>query len=77
MYALPHVDDYVASLGRVTVFFRINIFADYQQLEIDDRHIDKAAFTSSGGRYILAKIYFGSDSASETFQQAMRFILVL
>ena len=74
-YPLPKIVDILDSLGGAVYFSTMDLQSGYWQIAVEDRDIEKTAFTTFAGLYEFTKMGFGLCNAPATFQRLMEIAL--
>jgi hypothetical protein len=74
-YALPRIDDALASLSGNKFFSSLDVFAGYWQIPMNEADKDKTAFITDSGLYRFNVMAFGLTNAPATFQRYMDAVL--
>ena len=74
-YALPRIDDALATLSGNTYFSSIDLNAGYWQIPMNDADKDKTSFITDAGLFRFNVLAFGLTNAPVTFQRYMDAVL--
>lgn len=74
-YPIPNINDLLDKLGRCQYFTTIDLASGFHQIEIDEKSIEKTAFSTETGHYEFLRMPFGLKNAPSTFQRVMDLIL--
>lgn len=74
-YFTPHMEAWIESLGKVTVFSTLEACRNYWQIIFGEAEKDKTPFISHHGLYCIICMLFGFQNAPTTFQHTMKVIL--
>jgi len=75
-YALPRIDEILDSLAGNCFFSVIDMKSGYHQVEIDDQHKERTAFTVGPlGFYEYTRMPFGLANSPGTYQRMMEQII--
>lgn len=72
---MPHPEDIFGMLAQMTVFSKLDITSMFNQIEIDERDIEKTAITTPFGLYECPLMPFGLVNAPATAVRLMREVL--
>ena len=70
-FPLPRVDDLLDRLQGCTVFWKMDLFQGYHQVEVLEEHQHKTAFLSKYGLYEFNVLPLGLVNAPAIFQHLM------
>jgi Reverse transcriptase (RNA-dependent DNA polymerase) len=70
-YALPRLDDYLDFLGDARYISTLEAKCSYWQIDVNEAHREKTAFTSHRGLYQFKRMPFGLMTSPATFQRAI------
>jgi hypothetical protein len=76
-YALPRVDDCLDSLGEARYFTTLDANCGYWQIDVNEDHREKTAFTCHQGLYKFKRMPFGLMTAPAHFSARNRCNLIL
>lgn len=74
-YPIPNITDILDKLGRSNYFTTLDLASGFHQIEIDQKDIEKTAFTVEHGHYEFLRMPFGLKNAPSTFARIMDFVL--
>ncbi|XP_058457031.1 uncharacterized protein K02A2.6-like [Malaya genurostris] len=74
-HPMPVVDDYIARLGRGTIWSKLDIREAFLQIELAEESRDVTTFMTNRGLFRFKRLPFGLVTAPELFQKAMDEIL--
>ena len=74
-WPMPKVEDIFSKLNGVKYFSKLDLWAGYHHIPLDESSIPKTAFNSPIGKYKYVKVPFGLAQASAYFQELMTGIL--
>jgi hypothetical protein len=74
-YPIPNIEDILGKLGRCQYFTTLDLARGFHQIEIDERDIQKTAFSVENGHYEFLRMPFGLKTAPATFQRLMNYVL--
>ena len=75
-YPLPRMDDILENLGKCTYFTTLDLAQGFHQIPMDEKSIEKTAFTVENGHYEYLRLPFGLKGAPATFQRMMDKVLM-
>ncbi|KAL5011216.1 hypothetical protein ScPMuIL_011700 [Solemya velum] len=75
-HATPTLDELKTMLSGAKVFSKLDLNQGYNQLELDDDSRYITTFATHLGLYRYKRLFFGVNSASEIFQEAIRQALI-
>ena len=70
-YPLPRIDTTLDSLAGSKLFTTLDLASGYWQVEVDPKHKEKTAFSTSRGHFEFNVMPFGLTNAPATFQRLM------
>ena len=71
-HSTPTLDELKTMLTGATVFSKLDLNQGYNQLELDEESRSITTFATHLGLYRYKRLFFGVNSASEIFQEAIR-----
>ena len=74
-YPIPNISDILDKLGRCMYFTTLDLASGFHQVEVDERDIEKTAFSVENGHYEFLRMPFGLKNAPSTFQRVMDNVL--
>nr|CAH7767400.1 unnamed protein product [Callosobruchus chinensis] len=74
-YPLPNINDLLDKLGRCQYFSTLDLASGFHQIEMDEKDIEKTAFSTKNGHWEFLRMPFGLKNAPATFQRVMDNIL--
>lgn len=74
-YLLPHMDEYIDSLGEATIFSTVDVSLAWWQIEMDPKDRDQNTFRNQHGFFQSTRMLSGIRSAAATFQRAVDIIV--
>uniref|UniRef100_A0AAG5CRQ8 RNA-directed DNA polymerase n=1 Tax=Anopheles atroparvus TaxID=41427 RepID=A0AAG5CRQ8_ANOAO len=74
-YPIPNITEILDKLGRCIYFSTLDLAAGFHQIEVNDKDIQKTAFSVDNGHYEFVRMPFGLKNAPSTFQRVMDNIL--
>ena len=74
-YPLPSIQSILSTLGRSTVFTKIELVSGFHQIRIQDEDIEKTAFNTQFGAFEWVVMPFGLCNAPSTFQRVVNDVL--
>lgn len=74
-YPIPNITDILDKLGRSMYFTTLDLASGFHQIEVDEKDIEKTAFSVENGHYEFVRMPFGLKNAPSTFQRVMDNIL--
>lgn len=70
-FPIPRIDELLEGLTGAAYFSKIDLVAEYHQVQIKDKDMEKIAFNSRYGHYEWLVMSFGMTNAPGTFQSLM------
>ena len=70
-YSIPHIQDFGASLHGATVFSKVDLVRDFNQVPVHQEDIPKTAIITLFGLYEYLKMPYGLRNDAQTFQRFM------
>jgi len=77
VYPMPNIDHIMAQLATARYFTKLDLARGYWQVAMDEKDIDKTAFSDGSKLYGNMRMPFGLSNAPATFQRLMNDILFL
>ena len=74
-YPIPDITDILDKLGRASYFSTIDLVSGFHQIQMEDKDIEKTAFSIKSGKFEFTRMPFGLKNAPATFQRVMDAIL--
>ena len=74
-YPIPNITDILDKLGRCMYFTTLDLTSGFHQVEVDEKDIQKTAFSVENGHYEFLRLPFGLKNAPSTFQRVMDNVL--
>lgn len=74
-YPIPNITEILDKLGRSVYFSTLDLASGFHQIEVDQRDVQKTAFSVDNGHYEFVRMPFGLKNAPSTFQRVMDNIL--
>lgn len=75
VYPLPNINDILDQLGHSRYFSKLDLFAGYHQIAMNENDQAKTAFSAPYGHFEYTRMPFGLKTAPATFQRMMNVIL--
>lgn len=69
-YPLPNISVILANLGNAKFFSKIDLEFGFHQILIDEKDIEKSAFSVNGAKYEFCRMPFGLKNAPSTYFSA-------
>ena len=70
-YSISFLHDFTKNISGSTIFFSIDLFKSYHQIDIHPEHIAKTAICNPAGNWECLKMSMGLTNAGQTFQRFM------
>lgn len=74
-FPIPQIEEILDNLGKSVYFTTLDLKSGFHQIEMDQNHRAKTAFSTSHGHFEFTRMPFGLKNAPATFQRAMNSIL--
>lgn len=74
-FPLPRIDEILDNLGKSQYFTCLDLSQGYHQILMDERSIEKTAFTTPQGHFEYTRLPFGLKNAPSSFQRIMNEVL--
>lgn len=75
-YPLPRMDDILENLGKCAYFTTLDLAQGFHQIPLDEKSMEKTAFTVENGHYEYVRLPFGLRNSPAIFQKMMDQILI-
>lgn len=74
-YPLPRIEEILDSLGKCQYFSTLDLAQGFYQIEMDERSLEKTAFSVNNQHLMFKRMCFGLKNAPATFQRVMDNVL--
>lgn len=74
-YPIPNISEILDKLGKMTYFTTLDLVSGFHQVEVEEKDIQKTAFSVDGGHYEFVRMPFGLRNAPSTFMRLMDNVL--
>lgn len=74
-FPIPNITDILDKLGRSQYFTTLDLASGFHQIEMNQKDIEKTAFSTDEGHFEYLRMPFGLRNAPSTFQRAMNHVL--
>lgn len=74
-YPIPEITDILDKLGKAKYFSTIDLVSGFHQIQLEEKDMEKTAFSVNGGKYEFTRMPFGLKNAPATIQRVMDCIL--
>ena len=74
-YPIPQIEEILDNMGKSEYFTTLDLKSGFHQILMDEKSIEKTAFSTDKGHFEFTRMPFGLKNAPATFQRAMNNVL--